>query len=223
MHKIQNMGDAALIVNKMNGFDAYENAWDIISKSIWNAISFNLTWFAGSIASIFLLLLITVTILKSWTMFYLLTLLLSLVFAPLWEGANILRYGNNKQLGSSPSSLPVLRIALARLLFLICVGPAYLFFILPGIYLNCRFALYLPLLICTPKLSPIGSLAKSWSITRSRFVDLYSLYIVIVISKPICLLSFGLGFFLERPICGLAKNLMYLSCSDRPCNGSDLE
>jgi hypothetical protein len=222
MHKIQTMGDAVFTVNKMNGFDAYENAWDIISKSIWNAIGFNLTWFAGSLGGIFFLLAVTVTILNSWTLFYLLTLFLSLVFAPLWEGANILRYGNNKKIGNSPSSLPVLRIILARLLFLLCVVPAYFLFILPGIYLNCRFSLYLPLLILSPKLSPIASLAKSWSITRSRFVDLYSLWIVIVVSKPICLLSFGLGFFLERPISGLAKYLLYSSCADRSYNGSDL-
>jgi hypothetical protein len=209
------------IRSSINGFDAYENAWDILSRHFWSVIGFNLVWFAGSVAVIFLLFLLTVAAFKSWTAFCLLTFLLFLVFAPLWEGANILKYGNGSQSGTSATGLPVVRIVLARLLLLLFVVPAYLLFILPGIYLHCRFSLYLPLLVCSPKLSPMASLAKSWSITRSRFIALYTLWIVVVVSKPICLLPFGLGFLLERPVCGLAKNHMCSSCSNRPRDGPD--
>ncbi|MEI6647845.1 MAG: hypothetical protein WCP12_17545, partial [bacterium] len=141
-------------------------------------------------------------------------LLSSIWGGPHWEAANIMRY--NKSPASQALKLPILKIIFARILFLIFVSPFYLLFVLPGIYLHCRLSLYLPLLVYTPALSSIGSLGKSWVITRSRFVDLYTLWIAVVVSKPACLLPFGLGFLLERPASGLAKSFMYTSCSPQP-------
>ncbi len=202
---------------RMNGFDAYESAWDILAKHFWGVLGYNLLWFGASIAVLGLVLLLTVGAFGSWPAFFLLSFFLFLVFGPLWEGANILRYG--KDTPADATGLPIVRIILARLLFLLFVGPAYLLFILPGIYLHCRLSLYLPLLVLSPDVTPMGSLGKSWSLTRSRFVDFYSLWIAVVVSKPICLLPFGLGFLLERPACGLAKALMHTSCCHRPREG----
>jgi hypothetical protein len=201
----------------MNGFDAYENAWDVMAKRLWNLLGYNLTWFAGAAGLVLLIFLLTVGAFKSWGTFIVIAILVFLVLSPLWEAANIVRYGSESP--SATAGMPVIRIIVARLLFLMFVGPAYLLFILPGIYLHCRFSLYLPLLVLSPGTSAIGSLAKSWSLTRSRFVDLYTLWIAVVVSKPACLLPFGLGFLLERPASGLAKAFMYTSCSNRPRDG----
>jgi len=202
---------------RMNGFDAYENAWDVMAKHLWNLLGYNLVWFVGSIAVAVLIFLLTVTAFRSWGAFFLLAFIVFLVLPPLWEAANIMRYG--KDLPSQAAKMPVTKIILARLLFLLFVTPAYLLLILPGIYVHCRLALYLPLLVFTPGLTPMGSLSRSWSLTRSRFVDFYTLWIAVVVSKPACLLPFGLGFLLERPASGLAKAAMFTSCSHRPRDG----
>jgi hypothetical protein len=200
--------------DRMNGFDAYEKAWDVMAKRFWSLLGYNLGWFASAVAVVALILLLTVVAFKSWSAFFILAFFLFLVLSPLWEAANIVRYGTDSP--SQTAELPVTKIILARLIFLLVVIPAYLIFILPGIYLHCRLALYLPLLVFTPGLSSMGSISKSWSLTRSRFVDFYTLWIAVVVSKPACLLPFGLGFLLERPASGLAKALMFASCSNRP-------
>lgn len=201
----------------MNGFDAYENAWDVMTKRLWNLLGYNLVWFVGSVAVVVLIFLLTVAPFRSWGAFFLLAFFVFLVLSPLWEAANIVRYGRDSP--SQTAEIPVMKIILARLLFLLFVTPAYVLFILPGIYLHCRLSLYLPLLVFTPGISAMGSLVKSWSLTRSRFVDLYTLWIAVVVSKPACLLPFGLGFLVERPASGLAKAFMFTSCSHRPRDG----
>ncbi len=201
----------------MNGFDAYENAWDVMAKHLWNLLGYNLAWFAGAAVLVLLIFLLTVGVLESWGSFIVIALLVFLVFSPLWEAANIMRYVRGSP--SATTGMPIIRIIIARLLFLMFVGPAYVLFILPGIYLHCRLSLYLPLLVLSPGTSAIGSLTKSWSFTRSRFVDLYTLWIAVIVSKPVCLLPFGLGFLLERPASGLAKAFMYSFCSNKPRDG----
>ena len=202
---------------RMNGFNAYENAWDVMAKRLWSVLGYNLAWFVGSAGVIVLILLLTVLPFRSWGAFFVIAFFVFLVLSPLWEAANIVRYGKDPP--SRTAEVPVTKIILARLLFLLVVSPAYLLFILPGIYIHCRLSLYLPLLVFTPGLSPIGSLGRSWWLTRSRFVDLYTLWIAVVVIKPACLLPFGLGFLVERPASGLAKAFMFTSCSNRPRDG----
>lgn len=201
----------------MNGFDAYEEAWDVMAKHLWNLLPFNLVWLAGAACVVLLVFLFTVVFFESWLFFFIIASVVLLILSPLWEAANIVRYG--KPFPWQTATVPVAKVIFARTFFLLFVSPAYLLFILPGIYLHCRLSLYLPLLIFTPGLSPIKSLAKSWAITESRFIDLYSLWIAVVVSKPVCLLPFGLGFLLERPASGLAKALMYRCCSNWPRDG----
>ncbi len=201
----------------MNGFDAYENAWDVMAKRLWNLLGYNLAWFAGAAGVFLVILLLTVGAFNSWFAFVILALFVFLVLSPLWEAGNIVRY--SIALPSQTKSAPLVKIVLARLLFLVVVTPAYLLFVLPGIYIHCRLSLYLPLLVFSPDISVTRSLTKSWSLTHSRFVDLYTLWIAVVVSKPVCLLPFGLGFLLERPASGLAKAFMFTSCSNRPRDG----
>ena len=201
---------------RINGFDAYETAWDTLSERLWNVLRYNLVWFGMTIVALILMFLLTVGLYGSWPAFLFWSIVLFLEFSPLWEGANIARYGLDPP--SASMRLPVAKIIVARLLFLLLVAPAYLL-ILPGIYLHCRLSLYLPLLVLSPDLTPAGSLGKSWALTRSRFVDLYTLWIAVVVSKPACLLPLGLGFLFERPVSGLAKTLMCRSCSTGSCDG----
>ena len=157
---------------------------------------------------------------ESWISFLTISVILFLILAPLWEAANILRFSTTGQIPAG-DKLPVMKIIVARLIFLFIVGCGYLALILPGIYMHCRFCLYLPTILRARSISPWGSLYKSWILTRSRFVEVYTLWIAVVISKPVCLLPFGLGFIFERPICGLAKDLMFSNCSNRPRDGPD--
>ena len=195
---------------RMNGFDAYESAWDVMAQNLWNLLGYNLRWFAASVLIVFLIYLVTVRVFESWADFLVITLTVFLVLSPLWEAANIRRYGD---LPSHQGPLPIIKIILGRLLFLLFVVPGYFLFILPGIYLHCRLSLYLPLLASSSDLTSLASLGKSWSLTRARFIDLYTLWIAIIVSKPVSLLPFGLGFLVERPAAGLAKGFMLTSCS----------
>jgi len=204
--------------DKLTGFDAYENAWDGVSMQLWSALGFNVFWLAGFFLVLLVVYLFAVVGLESWVSFSTISVILFLILAPLWEAANILRFSIAGQFPEG-DKLPVLKIIVARLFFLFMVGSGYLALVLPGIYLHCRFCLYLPIILRSRGVSPWGSLCQSWMLTRSRFVTLYTLWIAVVISKPLCLLPFGLGLIFERPICGLAKDLMFFSCSNRPRDG----
>lgn len=201
------------------GFDAYETAWDIVSKHLWSVLGFNAIWFASFFLATLSLFILCVIVLESWTAFVAWCVLFLLVVLPLWEGANILRYGSDEGFPQPPPGLPVVRIVVARLLFLLIVGPGYLMFLLPGVYLHSRLSLYLPVLLRSPTVSPAQSLSRSWLLSRSRFVRLYTLWIVVVVSHPVSLLPFGLGLILRQPLNGLAKDLMFWSCSSRPRDG----
>jgi len=205
---------------KLTGFDAYENAWDRVSKQLWSALRFNVFWFICFFTLLIVVFLLTVVRFESWISFITISVILFLILSPLWEAANILRFSTTRQF-LDDDKLPVMKIVVARLIFLFIVGFGYLAFVLPGIYMHCRFCLYLPIILRARNISPWGSLYKSWILTRSRFVKLYTLWIAVVISKPVCLLPFGLGFIFERPICGLAKDHMFLNCSNLPRDGPD--
>jgi len=204
-----------------SGFDAYETAWDTVSKNLWRVLGFNLVWFAYFTLAIISFLILFVLVLESWAAFFTSSVLVLLILLPLWEGSNILRYGSDGRYSQQSSGLPVVRIVVARLLFLLIVAPGYIMFLLPGIYLHSRLSLYLPVLLRSPSVSPTQSLSLSWRLSRSRFVRLYTLWIVIVVSHPVSLLPFGLGLIFRQPLNGLAKDLMFWSCSNRARDGPD--
>ena len=201
-------------MSKLSGFDAYEQSWDIAAKRLGSILGFNLLWFLGSIAILILLYHATVKANESWGAFIFLSIFTLLVFSPIWQASDICEYGIQSKETPDVRRMPIVSIILARLIFLLIVGLGYLAFILPGIYLHCRLSLYLPALVRTPKLGFLGCLGKSWSLSRSRFVSLYSLWIATIILKPVSFLPFGLGFILEQPICGIAKDLMFLDARD---------
>lgn len=203
----------------MTGLDAYEMAWDIVSKHLWSILAFNIIWFGVCSLVTLSLFLICVIMLESWGAFLASGAFGLLLVLPLWEGANILRYGAQQEPSQQTRALPVVEIIVARLLFLLLVIPAYLILILPGIYLHSRMMLYLPVLLRSTNASPLGGLSRSWQLSRSRFVRLYTLWIAVVISHPVSLLPFGIGLILRQPVNGLAKDLMFFSCSNRPRDG----
>ena len=205
--------------HSMTGLDAYEMAWDIVSKHLWSVLAFNVIWFGGLFIATLGLFLLCVMILESWGAFFAWGVFLLLVVLPLWEGANILRYGSQLGFPEGRRALPLVRIIVARLLFILIVTPAYLMFLLPGIYLHSRLSLYLPAVLRSPNRNPLQSLSQSWLVSRSRFVKLYPLWIAVVVSRPVSLLPFGLGLIVRQPVNGLAKDLMFLSCCNRPRDG----
>lgn len=203
----------------MTGFDAYERAWDMVSKRLWSVLGFNATWFGCLVLATLGLFIMCVHILESGNAFLVSCAILLLVVLPLWEGANIIRYGADQASPQRLHELPVVRIIVARGLFLLLVAPAYLMLFLPGVYLHSRLSLYLPVLIRSPTVSPMQSLSRSWLLSRSRVVRLYTLWIAVVVSHPVSLLPFGLGLILRQPLNGLAKDLMFWSCTNRPRDG----
>jgi len=203
----------------ITGLDAYELAWDIVSEHLWSVLGFNAIWFGCVLLGALSLFLLCVITFDSWAAFLVSAGLLFLVVLPLWEAANILRYGARHGRPEPQGTLPVVNIIIARILFLLVVIPAYLLFLLPGIYVHSRLALYLPALVRSTNVNPLESLSQSWLLSRSRFVGLYSLWIAVVVSHPVSLLPFGLGLVLRQPVNGLAKDLMFLSCSNRPRDG----
>lgn len=209
--------------HQMTGFEAYEAAWDTVSKRLWSILGFNAIWFGCFLLVSLSLLILCVIILESWAAFITSVALFLVVALPLWEGANILRYGTQQGLPDGGRALPVAAIIVARLLFLLVVLPSYLIFVLPGIYLHCRLALYLPALLRSTKANPLESLFSSWQLSGSRFVKLYTLWIAVVVSHPVSLLPFGVGLILRQPVNGLAKDLMFLSSSNRPRDGPEPE
>jgi len=208
------------VSENLSGFDAYENAWDRISKNLWSALKFNIFWFLGFFFFLIVTFFLAVVKFESWASFITISIILFLILSPLWEAANIQRFSTSGQFPVG-DKLPVMKIVVTRIIFLFIVGFGYIVLVLPGIYMHCRFCLYLPIILRERSISPWGSLYKSWLLTRARFVKVYTLWIAVVISKPVCLLPFGLGFIFERPICGLAKDLMFLNCSNRPRDGPD--
>lgn len=189
----------------MTGFDAYERAWDIVTKDFWQVLAFNLSWllfaFLVFLASFALAALVVGS--QHWGPVLILAILVpSVLIGPLWEASNITRFLRTRD------CVPFLRLLCARLAFLVVVTPAYLLFLVPGIYLHCRLCLYLPLLVAHSDISWGQSLARSWNVTRGHFVGMYTLWITLSASKPIALLPLGLGLILERPLAGLTKALV---------------
>ena len=201
---------------RMTGFDAYETAWDIVSRHLWRVLGFNAMWFLCFFLGTVGLFIVCIPMLKNWTAFGASCVILLLVLLPLWEAANILRYRPAEGSSQRPSGLPVVRIIAARIVFLFVVGLAYLMFLLPGIYVHSRLSLYLPVLLRSSAVSPTQSLRRSWLLSRSNFVNLYSLWIAVVVSHSVALLPFGIGLLLRQPVNGLAKDLMFSSCSTGP-------
>lgn len=204
----------------ITGMDAYETAWDTVAKNLWSVINYNVLWFGCVVLGTLALFMVCFMDLDKWGWFLASPAVFLMFVLPLWESANILRYGADPDgLPKRGNTLPVVDILLARLLFILVVAPAYLLFVLPGIYLHLRLALYLPVLLRSTDPNPIKSLSRSWLLSRSHFVKLYTLWIAVVVSHTVALLPFGLGLILRQPVNGLAKDSMFLSCSNRPRDG----
>lgn len=203
----------------ITGIDAYEMAWDSVAKHLWSVLGYNLVWFAGLLLGSLSLFLLCVMIFENWGWFFASGALLLLLALPLWEAANILRYGGHDGLADRVPALPIVNIIVARLLFLLVVIPAYLIFLLPGIYVHTRLALYLPVLLRSTHGNPLDSLSRSWFLSRSNSIRLYTLWIAVVVTHSVSLLPFGLGLILRQPVNGLAKDMMFVSCSSRPRDG----
>ena len=64
--------------DSMNGFDAYEYAWDGVSKHLWSVLRFNLPGFVGCAAAVLIIYFLTVSLFDSWVAFYFMTFFLFL-------------------------------------------------------------------------------------------------------------------------------------------------
>jgi len=195
-------------IGKLTGFDAYENPWDAVSKQLWPAFGFNIFWLAGLFISLIVVFLLTVVSFDSWASFIIISAIFFLILSPLWEAANILRFSTTGQFPDG-DKLPVLKIIVARLIFLLMVGFGYLALVLTGIYVHCRFSLYLPIILRSRGISPWGSLYKSWVLTRSRFVKLYTLWIAVVIANLYVYCHLALALFLSALFVDLLRILCF--------------
>lgn len=190
----------------INGIDAYELAWDVISANLWPIVRANVLWFLGGILGLSITLIISAATAIFWKTFFVLSVPFFLMYSALWEAADIQKFSTALPLEAGGYS--ALKVIIARLFFSAIIIVGYVLFVLPGIYLHCRLCLYLPLLVHRPRTSIMESFVKSWEVTSSRFLAFYTLWIATVISKPVCSLPLGLGFILERPASGLAKSIL---------------
>jgi hypothetical protein len=192
-----------------SAIDAYEQAWDFAATIFWQLLGYNTLWFLGFIIGWVSLRVFTLTMGFGWTMVIILNLVYLLTFLPIWELANIMRF----QLNASASMNDVINLAIGRVIYSLVLMCGYACFILPGIYLHCRLLLHMPIFARSPNTLGIAAMRESWHLTKGRFVALYALWIVTVLSKPVCALPLGLGFILERPLSGFAKEFLLLSYS----------
>jgi len=192
---------------EITGFDAYDLAWGVMSANLWAVLRFNVIWFVGAVSGLLLILIVSAALSGTWETFFILYMWFFLIYSAVWEAANIAKFSNS--VGQAPEDYSVVKIILARFLFLAVVILGYYCLVLPGIYLHCRLCLYLPLLVHRARMSIIESFRKSWEVTSSDFLAFFKLWIGSVASKLACFLPpLVLGLILERPASGLAKSIM---------------
>lgn len=194
------------------GIDAYEAALDFLAANRWPALRFNLLWLFGS-ALLWLagksLLFNGSTGISTLIVSFLLPWL---YIVPVWETANISKFRYNRRI----SLAAVITVCIERTLLYAVLVVTYLPFVLSGIYIHSRLLLHTADIGRTGGVVPLHGLIHSWRLTKGHGLSLYSLWIVTVISKPICALPLGLGFVLERPLSGFAKDiLMTTLCADQ--------
>ncbi len=74
-----------MVERRMNGFDAYENAWDVMTKRLWSILGYNLVWLFFSLVLIVLIYSLTVVAFSSWLNFVLFGFFVFLTLSPLCE------------------------------------------------------------------------------------------------------------------------------------------
>ena len=187
----------------VTGLDAYEEAWDYASPMFWRLLGFNLVWLFAFLAGWIGLKILLYFCNADWSTFLTFNLFFALLFLALWELANIVKFRTDQKLTVYRAA----EFVLSRSVYLMLILTAYCFFILPGIYVHSRLLLHTPL--CARKASTgFEAIFESWRLTSGKFVTLYALWIVTVLSKPVCALPIGLGFVLERPLSGFAKDIL---------------
>jgi len=204
---------------QINGFGAYENTWDFVSKRLWPILGFNsLCLLCATLGVAPLVLLVTALHLSTtWTLFLLFASYAFLI-RPLWLGLNLLRFGSKANTADRQVQWGdcLLKIVAANFLSVIIKTLAYLMFILPGIYVSCRLSLFLPELVNNPGQSSIGSLKKSWRLTQTCLTEMYCFWIGSTVAVPSGLMCFVLGMILEKPISALSKEVMYATLIAQP-------
>lgn len=188
----------------MTGIGAYEQAWDFAATIRWQLLGFNLLWFLGYVVGVIMLKIFMVFTDLGWSTAIFANVTFLFLFFPIWELANILKFRRNEAM----SIYSVVNLAIGRAIYSLILLSAYMCFILPGIYLHCRLILHMPIFARDPSALGLGAMRESWRLTKGRVVTLYALWIVTVLSKPVCALPLGLGFVLERPLSGFAKEIL---------------
>ncbi len=194
------------------GVDAYEEAWDFAATIRRQLLIFNLLWFLGFVGGWIILKILTVSAEFGWPGTIFVNVSYWLLFFPIWEMANILKFRFDEKMSMNAA----INLVIGRAIYSLILLGAYLCFLLPGIYLHCRLMLHMPLFARNQSALCVEAMCESWRLTRGHVVTLYAFWIVTVLSKPVCAIPFGIGFVLERPLSGFAKSILLASLDDVP-------
>ena len=193
-----------------SGVEAYEEAVDLFSENRWRFILFNLKWLFWVICGWLLVKIMFLGLRATITTWLLTTILYYIIVFPVWEIANIVKFCHKRIL--TPALIP--HIVIDSFLYFIILLIAYMLFILPGIYLHTRLMLRTVFLASGVSEGLFSGLRGSWQITSGQAINMYGLWIIAVVSKPIASLPLGIAFVLERPLSGIAKNIMWKKIVD---------
>jgi hypothetical protein len=163
-----------------------------------------LAWFCFFLFGWIVLKIALLSVSVNWFVFLSLNLAYALLFLALWELANIVKFRAEQTLSLGGAIV----FLLGRSVYLAIILAGYSLFILPGIYIHSRLLLHSPLAARDPRTRSFDAIGESWRLTSGKGVTLYALWIVTVLSKPACALPIGLGFVLERPLSGFAKDIL---------------
>lgn len=99
-------------------------------------------------------------------------------------------------------SLKFFNFLVAYILYMIIVSIGFVLLIIPGFYLALRLQFFVASII-DENTSIIGSLKRSWGITKGQTFSLFLLMLVMIALYIIGILVLGIGIFIIIPLIGL--------------------
>ncbi len=106
----------------------------------------------------------------------------------------------------------LLAAIIATILFYLMVFPGFILFVIPGIYLMCRFFFY-DFFIVDKKVGSIDSLRKSWRATQGKVLNILLLFLVLIGINILGFIFFIVGVLFTAAVSSIALAYAYRNLS----------
>ncbi len=106
----------------------------------------------------------------------------------------------------------LLTAIIATILFYLMVLSGFFLFVIPGIYLTCRFFFY-NFFIVDKKAGPIDSLRQSWRATQGKVLNIFLLILAIIGINILGFLVFVIGMLFTSAVSSIAFAYVYRNLS----------